>query len=55
MLGFWVSHYSLPLEGGGLGRGCFVMIIFNTRPFIPSHQGRGDMIYLVSNDFEKAG
>jgi hypothetical protein len=32
---------ALPLEGGGLGRGCFIKDIFNTLPSVPSPQGRG--------------
>jgi hypothetical protein len=36
---------SLPIEGEGLGWGCFVMIIFDTLPFIPSPRGRGDIRY----------
>jgi len=45
---------SLPLEGGGLGWGCFAMIIFDTLPFIPSPQGRGDIRYLVAKVFGTA-
>jgi len=44
-------NISLPLEGGGLGWGCFVMIIFDTLPFIPSPRGRGDNGYFVSKAF----
>ncbi len=40
-------NYSLPLEGGGLGRGCLMGIISNTLPLIPSPQGRGPMRYLA--------
>ena len=39
-------NYSLPLEGGGLGRGCLMGIISNTLPLIPSPQGRGPVRYL---------
>jgi hypothetical protein len=46
---------SLPIEGGGLGWGCFVMIIFDTLPFIPSPQGRGDIRYLVPKAFGTTG
>jgi hypothetical protein len=46
---------SLPLEGGGLGWGCFVMIIFDTLPFIPSPRGRGDIRYLDLKAFGTAG
>jgi hypothetical protein len=35
---FWKIH-----ELSGLGWGCFVMIIFDTLPFIPSPRGRGDI------------
>jgi hypothetical protein len=40
-LSFGVSHFSFPLEGGGLGRGCSMEIVSNTLPLIPSPQGRG--------------
>jgi len=33
---------SLPLEGGGLGRGCLMKMFSGTLPLIPSPQGRGD-------------
>jgi len=53
---------SLPIEGGGLGWGCFVMIIFDTLPFTPSSprrvfdpRGRGDIRYLVPKAFGTAG
>ncbi len=45
---FGVSDYSLPLEGGGLGRGCSMEIIFNTLPLIPSPRGRGFLRYLAA-------
>jgi len=48
-------NYSLPLEGGGLGRGCLMGIISNTLPLIPSPQGRGDLRYLVPKAFGTAG
>jgi hypothetical protein len=42
-LGF--QYNSLPIEGGGLGWGCFVMIIPNTLPFIPSPCMIEDRVY----------
>jgi hypothetical protein len=46
-LNFRVSSYSLPLEGGGLGRGRLMEDKFNTLPLIPSPQGRGDLKRMI--------
>src|SRR4030042_6812483 len=50
-----VTSYSLPLEGGGLGRGCLMEDDFNTLPLIPSPPGRGDLKYFSPKTFGTAG